>query len=54
MCRWKLLEITIQPAMKYFTVCDLCFMAFTGLKLDFPLQVDVVTGKQAEFYVLID
>ena len=54
MGRWKLLEITVQPSMEHFTVCNLCFMALAGFKFNFALQVDVAAGKKSEFDVLVN
>lgn len=54
MGRWELLEITVQPSKKHFTVCNLCFMAPAGFKFNFALQVDVAAGKEAEFDVLVN
>lgn len=54
MGRWKLTEITVQPSVEHFTVCNLCFMALAGFKFNLALQVDVAAGKKTEFNVLVN
>ena len=54
MRRRELLEIAVEAAGKHLPVHDLGFMAFACFEPDFSFQIDVATGKQAEFYVLVD
>ena len=48
------MEVTVEMTGKHLTVSDLCLMTFARFELNLAFQVNVTTGEQSEFYVLID
>lgn len=45
MFRRQCLKVSIHPSLEYSTVFDLRIVAFTGLELHFPLEVDIPCSK---------
>ena len=51
--RGKGLEVGIHPALEYRTVFDLCIVAFAGLELHFPFEVDIPCSKEAVIQISV-